>query len=162
MCFSSYSLQTKGDQPTWFRQHIHLSDKIQDPILLLKPPVHAWDKTNHQTCCYTVPLDCITVQASYPRLLCTLMVLYRITLDTYYLCMYYNIQFDMCMTFMILFLFRTLQTIQDWHMFLLLGVLLLIDANFLIIVTAVPQAILRAELEETVLTVRHTQCYSCG
>ena len=78
MCFSSYSLQTKGDQPTWFRQHIHYSDKIQDPILLLKLPFHVWDKTNHQTCCYTVPLDCITVQASYPRLLCTLMVLYRI------------------------------------------------------------------------------------
>ena len=49
-----------------------------------------------------------------------------------------------------------LQAIQDWHMFLLLGILLAIDAIFLIIVTAVPQAILRAELEETVLTVRYT------
>ena len=47
-----------------------------------------------------------------------------------------------------------LQAIQDWHMFLLLGLLLAIDTIFLIIVTAVPQAILRAELEETVLTVR--------
>ena len=42
-------------------------------------------------------------------------------------------------------------------MFLLLGVLLAIDAIFLIIVTAVPQAILRAQLEETVLTVRYTR-----
>ena len=41
-------------------------------------------------------------------------------------------------------------------MILLLGILLAIDAIFLIIVTAVPQAILRVELEETVLTVRHT------
>ena len=80
MCFSSYSLEPfelrqilhsrirrrKGTKPTWSRQHIHYSDKNQDPILFPKPPVHARDKTNHQTCCYTVSLDCIMVQASYP------------------------------------------------------------------------------------------------
>ena len=54
------------------------------------------------------------------------------------------------------FIISMLQAIQDWHMFLLLGLLLAIDAIFLIIVTAVPQAILRAQLEETVLTVRNT------
>ena len=42
-------------------------------------------------------------------------------------------------------------------MFLLLGILLAIDAIFLIIVTAVPQAILRAQLEETVLTVSYAR-----
>ena len=78
MCFSSYSSEQfelrqilhpqirRRTKRTWFRQHIHHSDKNQDPILFLKPPVCAQDKTNHQTCCYIVSLDCIIVQASYP------------------------------------------------------------------------------------------------
>ena len=40
------------------------------------------------------------------------------------------------------------QTIQEWHLFLLIGVLLLIDILFLLPVTAVPSAILKGVLVE--------------
>ena len=38
------------------------------------------------------------------------------------------------------------QTIQEWHLSLLIGVLLFIDILFLLPVTAVPSAILKSEL----------------
>ena len=39
------------------------------------------------------------------------------------------------------------KTIQEWHMFILIGVLLAIDVVYLLIVTAVPEAILRLETQ---------------
>ena len=47
-----------------------------------------------------------------------------------------------------------LQIIQDWHMMLVIGLLLMIDVLFLTIVTAVPEAILTAELTRDTKTVR--------
>ena len=47
-----------------------------------------------------------------------------------------------------------LQIIQDWHMMLVIGLLLMIDVVFLTIVTAVPEAILTAELTRDTKTVR--------
>ena len=44
------------------------------------------------------------------------------------------------------FISSHLQTIQEWHLFLLIGVLLLIDILFLLPVTAVPSAILKSVL----------------
>ena len=41
--------------------------------------------------------------------------------------------------------FPTIQTIQEWHMFILVGILLTIDMVFLAIVTAVPEAIHKLE-----------------
>jgi gamma-aminobutyric acid type B receptor len=59
-------------------------------------------------------------------------------------------------TFKVFFIIKNLQVsrpdkkrvIQDWHMFLLIGILLLIDIIFLTIVTAIPQAILTVKLVE--------------
>ena len=45
------------------------------------------------------------------------------------------------------------QTIQEWHMFILIGVLLAIDVVYLIIVTAVPEAILRLETQSKPIIV---------
>ena len=39
-----------------------------------------------------------------------------------------------------------IKTIQEWHLFLLIGVILLIDVLFLLPVTAVPSAILKSVL----------------
>ena len=44
------------------------------------------------------------------------------------------------------FLNNFYQTIQEWHLFLLIGVILLIDILFLLPVTAVPSAILKSVL----------------
>ena len=48
---------------------------------------------------------------------------------------------------------NSFQIVQDWHMFLLIGVLLAIDTLFLTVVTAVDQSRLRAVVDETEKTV---------
>ena len=55
--------------------------------------------------------------------------------------------------FILLYNVLPLQVIQDWHMFLLMGILLGIDILFLIIITSIPQAILTVELVELPLIV---------
>jgi gamma-aminobutyric acid type B receptor len=69
-------------------------------------------------------------------------------------------------TFKVFYIFKNLQvskpdqkrTIQDWHMFIFIGCLLAIDILFLIIVTAVPRAILTVMLNEKPLLVRYILC----
>ena len=51
-----------------------------------------------------------------------------------------------------------LQTIQEWHLFLLIGEILLVDVLFLLPVTAVPSAILKSVLVQLPHSVSTCSC----
>ena len=54
---------------------------------------------------------------------------------------------------------NSFQIVQDWHMFLLIGVLLAFDILFLTVVTSVDQSRLRAVVDETNKTVCPVRLY---